>query len=154
MSDRQSQSKKLNEAQLAFPIGIPKPNRIPLDFSLRDVRQLTSESHAIMFSVRCAGYEPKVVPELFKIDPGQWSCIKDGTKHFPHNRRNEFMDLMGNEILLMYGAESRGYDFSTMRKHQTDVERENAELRQRMAQMEHDREVERAYMVQIMGRAK
>lgn len=153
MSDRQSQTNRLTEPEQPS-LFESAPRRIALDFSLSDVRMLKSESHALRFSMRASGYDPKEIPSLFNIDAGQWSNILGGKKHFPHDRRNEWMDFVGNEVLLIYGCESRGYDFSTMRKHQTDVERENAELRQQLAQIQHDREVERAYMAQIMGRVK
>lgn len=149
--DRHRQTRRLNDPQIALPIGAPVRERIPLDFTLNDVRRLKNESHAVMFSVRCSGYDPKEIPLIFGIDAGHWSCIKDGKKHFPHERRNEFMDCMGNEILLMYGAESRGYDFSTMRKHTSDVEADNERLRTRVAELERQREIEIAY-AKALGR--
>lgn len=121
-------------------LALPTPRRIPLQFTLDDVRKLKSESDALAFSVRCSGYEPKEIPLLFGIDAGQWSNILSGKKHFPHDRRNEFMDFVGNEILLMYGCESRGKDYSTLRPHKSEVEieleaerRRNAELEKRLA---------------------
>lgn len=133
--DRQRHSKRLSDPQqMALPAVAPVSNRIPLDFTLDDIRRLKSESHAIMFAVRASGYEPKAIPLEFGIDPGHWSCIKDGKKHFPHDRRNEFQDFLGNEVLLMYGCESRGYDFASLRKHQTDTERRLAETELALAE--------------------
>ncbi|HEY4355629.1 MAG TPA: hypothetical protein VGN16_07785 [Acidobacteriaceae bacterium] len=121
-------------------LGLTDPRRIPLEFTLSDVRKLKSESDAIALSVRCSGFEPKEIPLLFGIDAGQWSNILNGKKHFPHERRNEFMDFVGNEILLMYACESRGRDYSTLRPHRSEVEiqleaekRRNAELEHRLA---------------------
>jgi len=128
--------------------------RIALDFTLADIRKLQSESDALAFSVRVAGYQAKDIPLAFGIDAGQWSNILTGTKHFPQNRRNEFMDFVGNEALLMYGVESRGYDWSTLRQHQSDLERENERLRQENAQLRHDREVEKTYVAHLMGKAE
>jgi hypothetical protein len=127
--DRQSKTKRLTDPQ-QIPLLGSVDTRIPLDFTLADVRRLKNESHALMFSVRCSGYHPKEIPSLFGIDPGQWSNIKDGKKHFPHERRNEFMDFVGNEVLLIYGCESRGYDFSTLRKHESEIERRLREVEQ------------------------
>lgn len=119
---------------------------IPLDFTLDDIRKLKSEGHAIVFSVRCSGYDPKEIPLLFNIDSGQWSCIKDGKKNFPHERRNEFMDLVGNEALLMYGCESRGYDFSTLRKHQSDTEARLEKAEARIRELERQAELKDGWM--------
>src|SRR5688500_14695063 len=137
--DRQSRSTRLSSPD-QMGLQLPTPRRAPRPFTLDEVRALKSESEAIRFSVSCSGYESKEVPMLFGIDAGQWSNILNGKKHFPHDRRNEFMDFVGNEILLMYGCESRGYDFSTLRPHRSSVEieleaskRREAELQQKLA---------------------
>lgn len=114
---------------------LPAPRRAPRPFTLDEVRALKSESEAIGFSVTCSPYETKEIPLLFGIDAGQWSCILGGTKHFPHNRRNEFMDFVGNEILLIYGNESRGYNFETLRPHKSEVEIELEAERRRSAEL-------------------
>lgn len=131
---------------------LPTPRRIPLDFTLDDVRKLKSESHALMFSVRCSGYEPKEIPLLFEIDAGQWSNILSGKKHFPHERRNEFMDFVGNEILLMYACESRGYDFTTLRKHRSDVEEQLEAAKARIAELERKNEIQEEFVRKVMTR--
>jgi len=123
------------QATLPGIAAAPGRQRIRLDFSLDDVRRLTSKSDAFEFSLRCSGYQNKEIPDVFKMDLGQWSCITGGTKHFPHDRENEFMNVMGNEIPLIYAVEARGYDFSTLRKHQTDTERENDQLRRENADL-------------------
>lgn len=115
---------------------LPTPRRSPRPFTLDEVRSLKSESEAIRFSVTCSGYETKEIPLLFGIDAGQWSNILNGKKHFPHDRRNEFMDFVGNEILLMYGCESRGKDYASLRPHKSEVEIELEAARQRIAELE------------------
>src|SRR5690606_30632108 len=112
--------------------------------------KLKSEGHALAFSVRCSGYDPKEIPLLFSIDAGQWSNILQGKKHFPHERRNEFMDFVGNEILLMYGCESRGYDFSTLRKHKSALE-ERLEAANKRAE---EAEYKLSVAVELLGRAQ
>lgn len=89
---------------------------------------------------------------LFRMDPGQWSNILNGKKHFPHDRRNEFMDFVGNEILLMYGCESRGKDYASLRPHKSDLEiqleqerREKAELQQKLA-------IQEEFVRKVMGK--
>lgn len=147
MLDRHSQTRRLNDPkQLSFVE--PEPRRIPLDFSLDDIRRLKSESHALRFSMRTSGYDPKEIPLLFNIDPGQWSNILSGKKHFPHDRRNEWMDFVGNEALLMYGCESRGYDFSTLRKHKSELQAQLEAAEKRAA----DAEYRLAVAVELMGR--
>lgn len=119
---------------------LPTPRRAARPFTLDEVRALKSESEAIRFSVTCSGFETKEIPLLFGIDAGQWSNILNGKKHFPHDRRNEFMDFVSNEILLIYGCESRGKDYASLRPHKSDVEialeaslRREADLEQKLA---------------------
>lgn len=147
--DRQRQTKNLSlpGEQIAL-FGSNKPRRRqPRPFTLDEVRLLESRTEALKKSIECSPYELKEFLSLFgSMDEGQWSCItkspgEKGKKHFPHDRQNEFMALAENKILLMYDCESNGYDFSTMRKHQTDTEekleaalRENAELRRKDAE--------------------
>lgn len=151
--DRQHQTNKMSAppGQIALPGIGSVPRRIPLNFTLDDVRNLKNESHAIIFSVRCSGYDPKEVPVLMNIDEGQWSCIKSGKKFFPHDRRNEFMNLVENEALLMYGCESRGYDFSTLRKHQSDTERRLAEAEARIRDLEYRDTVKDEVIAKMAG---
>lgn len=133
---RQPTTKTLsNPNQLG--LGLPAPRRIPLDFTLADIRELRSETDALVFSIRCSGYDSKVIPGLFSFDDGNWSRIVNARdRFFPQDRRNEFMDKMGNEALLMYACESRGYDFSTLRKHKTDLEEQLEAANQRIAELE------------------
>lgn len=152
MGDRQSQTRRLSDPKQIPLLDAAAPRRIPLNFSLDDVRKLKSESDAIAFAVRCSGYSAKEIPLLFDIDAGQWSNILAGKKYFPHDRRGEFMDFIGNEILLMYGCEARGYDFATLRRHRSELEEENERLRAENAQLKHDRDVEIAYAQALQQR--
>lgn len=130
---------------------LPTPRRKPRPFTLDEVRALVSESAAIRLSVECSGYETKEIPMLFGIDAGQWSCILSGTKHFPHNRRNEFMDLVGNEILLMYACESRQYNFDTLRPHRSSVEIELEASRRREAELEQKLAIQEEFVRKVVS---
>jgi hypothetical protein len=43
------------------------------------------------------------------------------------------MDVVGSEYPLIWLAEKRGYDFLSMRKHQTDLERQLEEKNKEIA---------------------
>lgn len=131
---------------------LPTPRRAPRPFTLDEVRALKSEGEAIRFSVTCSGWETKEVPLLFGIDTGQWSNILTGKKHFPHNRRNEFMDFVGNEILLMYGCESRGKDYASLRPHKSEVEIELEASRRREAALEQKLAIQEEFVRKVMGK--
>lgn len=131
---------------------LPSPRRSPRPFTLAEVRDLKSESDAIRFSVSCSGYETKEIPLLFDIDAGQWSNILNGKKHFPHERRNEFMDFVGNEILLIYACESRHYNFETLRPHRSTVEIELEAERRRSAELEQKLAIQEEFVRKVMGK--
>lgn len=133
-------------------LDLPTPRRAPRPFTLDEVRALKSESEAIRFSVTCSGYETKEIPMLFGIDAGQWSNILNGKKHFPHDRRNEFMDFVGNEILLMYGCESRGKDYASLRPHKSDVEIALEAEKRRTAELEQKLAIQEEFVRKVIGK--
>jgi hypothetical protein len=134
-------------------LGLPPPRRIPLEFTVADVRGLASMTDALAFSVRCSGYDSKVVPSLFGFDEGNWSRIVNARdRFFPQDRLNEFMDVMGNEAPLIQLCESRGYDFSSMRKHQTETELKLAASEARNAELELKLAHHEEFMRKVMGK--
>jgi hypothetical protein len=133
-------------------LGLPPPRRTPRPFTLDEVRALKSESEAIRFSVTCSGYETKEIPLLFRIDGGQWSNILNGKKHFPHDRRNEFMDFVQNEILLIYGCESRGKDYASLRPHRSDLEIQLEQERKEKAELQRKLDIQEEFVRKVMGK--
>ena len=72
------------------------------------------------------GLEPKQIyqHETINIDKGHWSKIIAGQACVPSNKQNAILDVCGNEIPLIWWAQSRGYDWSTIRKQQTELEQQ------------------------------
>jgi hypothetical protein len=67
----------------------------------------------------------------------QWSRILNeaGAHFFPHDRMNLFMDAAGNEAPLLWLLHSRGYDIRSLRKRETETERQLREAKDELAQM-------------------
>lgn len=92
---------------------------------------------AWIYSQEIACLEDKAVYEALGIDGSHWTKIKRGRASPPADERfTGYMQLVRNEILLIWLVEACGYDFTTLRKHRSDterrleeVERENADLR-------------------------
>ncbi|APW37630.1 hypothetical protein RD110_10875 [Rhodoferax koreense] len=58
-------------------------------------------------------------------DGAQWSRIMNSGQHnFPQDALNKFMDKAGNEAPLMWLLHSRGYDLGSLRKRETETERD------------------------------
>lgn len=58
-------------------------------------------------------------------DQAQWSRVMGpSAHHFPHDKLNLFMDIAGNEVPLMWLLQSRGYDLDSLRKTESEMQRE------------------------------
>jgi hypothetical protein len=119
-SDRQLNSTAtpmVEDGQLTLPLpgGRTRPKRAV--FTLDQVRALPDELAAIEMSIRCSGLMSKELYISLGIDKGYWSRIESGGAPFPLQKMQPFMDLVGNEIPLIYGVERRGYDWSSLRRH-------------------------------------
>ena len=89
---------------------------------------------AMHLAQEVSGLEDKAIYDPLEIDPGHWSRIKSGAAAFPMDERfMRFFGIVQNDIPLIWLAEARGYDWSTIRRHQSDLEREVERLREEVA---------------------
>lgn len=56
------------------------------------------------------------------------------------------MDAAGNEAPLLYLVHRRGYDPSSLRKLESEIERELRQAREELARVQAEREVERRFV--------
>jgi hypothetical protein len=119
--------------QLDFiPVGSPHQEEVTPDL-LRAVRRRPTFLRAWHFAQELSGLEDKEVYGPLGIDASHWTRIKNGAASPPADERFvQYMDIVHNEIPLIWLAESRGYDWQTIRKHQSDLEKENARLRKEL----------------------
>lgn len=72
-------------------------------------------------------------------DQAQWSRIMGSGQHyFPQDQLNRFMDQAANEAPMLWLLHSRGYDLTSLRKMETETERELRIEREKSAKL-HDR---------------
>lgn len=77
-----------------------------------------------------SGLEDKQCYVPLQMDSSHWSKIRKGNASPPgDDRLNRYLDVIQNEFPLVWWAESRGYDWLTIRKHRSAEQRENEELR-------------------------
>lgn len=82
-----------------------------------------AQSHADLEDKQC--YQP------LGIDCSHWTKIGKGLASPPADDRFvRYMDVVKNEIPLIWLAETRGYDWLTIRKHRSNEQRRIAELEQ------------------------
>lgn len=134
--DPQRNSTELGHVEqlaLSLPGWVPRRERQLLPFRIEEVRNLPHEGAAIDLCMRCGGYQQEELAADLQVDKGTFSKVLSGTAQLPWKKLCLMMDLCRNEIPLIWRIETRGYDFSTLRRHFTDLERENFDLKQKLA---------------------
>lgn len=91
--------------------------------------------------ISLSGLQEKTVAIEAEIDASTLAKVKQGTARPSEDHLDRMMDATGSEAWLFYWLLKRGYDPDSLRRIESDVERENRELRERLAQSEHDKRV-------------
>lgn len=63
---------------------------------------------AIRLAANVSGLEEKEIYVPLKIDASHWTRILNGQAHFPTDKLDEFCNIAGNEIVLVWWAHRRG----------------------------------------------
>lgn len=96
---------------------------------IRSIRKRSTFLAAWNFAVDFSALEDKQVYQPLGIDSAHWSRIRTGRASPPADERfSRFLDIVQNEIPLVWLIESRGYDWMSLRKHRSDHERRISEL--------------------------
>lgn len=107
-------------SQIAFPVEIA-PHEVAREKCLGE---------AISLCVKAAGFEPKDLQVDLKWDKGQWSRWLSGEEGIKWSKLVQVMDYCGNDAPLMWMLHARGYALDSLRKRETETERENRLLRE------------------------
>ncbi len=132
-------TKSLPQLELPIARRPGAPRHSGHDVSDEVIETLQSMGAAIQLAQTVAGLNDQQICAAIQIDPGQWTRIKGGTAHFPHDKFDLFMDACGNEIPLRYLAAKRGKDvkprLSALEEEVLGLRIENAELRREISIM-------------------
>lgn len=108
--------------QPSLPIGKVSPDEIARKRTFGDSIGLAAE---------VAGYDlDKQASADIAMDKGQWSRIQSGQEGIKWAKLEKFLDAMGNDIPLLWMLHQRGYDLGSVRKRESEVERDNRRLRE------------------------
>ncbi len=118
--------------------------------TVQDIASCSSLPQALARCAEFSGLQDKSVAIETGIDNGLWSRIKSGDAGTKWDFEDRLMDACGNELPLLWRVHSRGWDIGAMRRRESDLERENRELRE---QLEAERN-KLAIVAEFMGRAK
>lgn len=114
-----------------------RPLRLVRSDQRIDLRLVTAQPSmlaAIKLCISAAGFDAgKEVYSELGIDAGHWARILRGEAHFPVNKLHALMDLCGNEAPLQWLVHDRGYDVSSLRFRENELEKSNRELREEVA---------------------
>lgn len=116
---------------------------MPVAISEQEVSRESSLGGAISLCAKAAGLMPKQVQDALKADRSQFSRWTDDKEGITWSKLSALMDLCGNDAPLLWMLSARGYDIHSLRRTETETERELRLARERIAQLEGEREVER-----------
>lgn len=97
---------------------------LPVEVSPVEVARERTLGDAIVLCTKVAGLEPKEVHADLHVDKAQWSRWVAGQEGIKWDRLAALMDLCGNDAPLMWMLYARGYDLHSLRKTETETERE------------------------------
>lgn len=108
-----------------------KPSR-PVSFDR--IYTLVDTADALSYACELAGVSPKAIYGDMEIDKTVWSRILSGEWDLDGRDVPKLNKVTGNNAYLMYLNHLDGIDLHSIRKTMDDKERENFELRQKLAQ--------------------
>lgn len=106
---------------------------IPVVVAQVEIARERSMGGALELCVKAAGLEPKEVQSDLKWDKGQWSRWMSGGEGITWPKFVALMDHCGNDAPLMWMLLARGYDIASLRRLESETERENRLLREENA---------------------
>lgn len=116
-----------------------------------DLAKLSSEARAVKYACENSGLQDKSIAVEIGVDAAVLSKAKAGQARLNDDALDALMDATGIEAPLYALLLRRGYDPRSLRRFESDVERENRELRERLAAVEVEREIERRTVRDLIG---
>jgi len=102
----------------------------------------SSEGKVIAEMISKSGLQEKTISIETGIDAAVLTKAKTGQARFNEKNLNDFMDACGSEAWLFYWLVKRGYDPRSLRRFETDIEKENRLLKEENELLKREREVE------------
>lgn len=106
---------------------------IPMDVAPHEIQRKASLGAAIELCAEVGGMEPKEIQAKLKLDKAQWSRWVSGQEGVLWPKFEALMDGCGNDAPLHWMINARGYDLHSLRRRETETERQNRLLREENA---------------------
>lgn len=95
----------------------------PSDVTPQEISREHTLGGAINLCAKAAGLTPKEVQDGLKADRAQFSRWTDDKEGILWPRLVALMDLCGNDAPLLWMLQARGYDLSSLRRQETELEK-------------------------------
>lgn len=102
----------------------------PSEVTAQEVAREASLGGAIGLCAKAAGMTPKQVQDALKADRAQFSRWTDDKEGILWSKLEALMDECGNDAPLLWMLQRRNYDLSSLRRIETELERQNRHLRE------------------------
>jgi hypothetical protein len=103
---------------------------IPVEVTSQQIAMERTLGSAIELCAKAAGFEPKQVQDAIKADKAQFSRWASNTEGIVWAKFVALMDHCGNDAPLLRMLHARGYDLHSLRKRETELERELRQARE------------------------
>jgi len=113
---------------LSAQLGIPLPVRV------EEVTREKTLGGAIALCAKVGGHDfDKTLQMELGVDKAQFSRWQSGAEGIVWPKLLQLMETCGNDAPLLWMLQQRGYDLYSLRKRETETERENRLLREEVA---------------------
>lgn len=113
----------------------------PNPVTLGELQREQTLGGAIDLCTKVGGLVDKQVAAAVRSDKAQLSRWQSGTEGITWPKLALLMDSCGNDAPLMWMLLQRGYDLSSLRKLESETERELRQAKERIAELERDQAV-------------
>jgi len=113
----------------------------PSPVSYQELARKKTLGGAMSLCIEAAGFEPKEIISLLKGDKAQVSRWVNDQEGILWEKLEKVMDHCGNDAPLLWMLLNRGYDLRSLRKKETETEQQLREARERIAALEHERQI-------------
>jgi plasmid maintenance system antidote protein VapI len=104
---------------------------LPVEVRAEEIVRERSLGGAIDLCIKVAGIDKdKTLARELKVDKAQFSRWLSGVEGIKWQRLVELMDLCGNDAPLLWMLHQRGYDLPSIRRRESEIERDNRLLRE------------------------
>jgi plasmid maintenance system antidote protein VapI len=107
---------------------------LPVEIRPEDVQRKQSLGASIELCAELAGFSlDKQLQQELGVDKAQFSRWMSGTEGISWPKFSKLMDICGNDAPLLWMLHQRGFDLHSVRKLESETEKQNRQLREENA---------------------